>query len=622
MKRFLSLLLCIAALVPIPVVAQESEEIRSPLALGDLFTQAPTIGMGFEGTTKTVFRTQLVDEFDADYYNQKRYPLSITGLGFGAMPWISLSWDGLSFLTAVHYDRAGLAGFLPDYHSFGNNTFWGGDLVVSSELSFEVGPLSLSEKIYFDPYAPDMLEDTALELASGNVAARINTLARWDSTTPYFIMNGWFMNHELADLWFSIDKVFGIGKIEVGGSDPRYLRHVSLFWREDWTEYWSDVVMFLQPPVFPSGNRILGLAEAFMTGATGARIMDFNVMLMATSWNLGPVVLHTSADVPLVALDDLREWFQSNNLIVSAEYALEGVGTFDVGWDIGIGYRDAYYFDGTTTYYADYGRGQLGNNKFWLDAELSMVDALDLLVGVDFTLRAYRDVDQGTGAGTAADPIIDDYSTAWIANVGVEGIWDLGTALKGLALEFGAYLNLVGGKTYDSVNGGAQTFDQWVTATYDPANFFVMGNMTEQAYLNNPFGMASEYDGIAPLTAYLKASYGLNDAWSFHVANWFELNGNELSSTDAYFASAPQDAIGYYSSNSLELGAAYREGQALFELAVGWITQVGLPSPEDLGYTDVIAQAGGFSTAKDIYLEEGPSITFPLVFSATVSIEL
>jgi hypothetical protein len=551
--------------------------------------------------------------------------MAVSGGGFSVSPWLTLKWDGLELYNAVHYDQSQLNGSLPMLG--GDNTFWSGDLVAESILSFSAGPFTLKERILYDTDAAEYLEDLSVEFEAGNVAAKFNTFAVYDPGVPFLMMNGSFAYHVLADAWVKVNQLFGVADLFVGGVEARYLRLQSLFWDEDPLASLFSVppLAFIARPVFASQSKTIGLAQSRINPALfgiGANpwIIDPNELLVSKSVGLGALDIYMAEKVPFAGLVSLREWFRTNNLLIGARYALGDSVVIDGGWDIGIGYKEDYAFVAAVNY-KDYREGSLGNNRFWLDASLDLVEGLGLLTGLDFTLRGFRDLDGTTGAGTPADPTVYSYKSAWISNLGIEAIYDMGSVVSGLSLEAGLYLALWGGKTWDTVNGGAQTFAQFLDANYPTANFYRMKSLSEQAYLNNPIlAGTTQYDGLYPFQCYLGASYALNEAWSLRFADQFTANSNVIDTT--YFGTAPTPAIGYASSNILELGARYREGNAELSVDFGWIALVGLPSAADLGYTDAIAQANGYATAKDIYRDEGPFLTNPFLFKFGLKIEL
>lgn len=618
--RVAALAVVLAACLALPLGAQTA----APFALGDLFTEAPDVTVGFEGEYGSAVSsnpaTTWDDAFDTIVYD----PMSKRGTAFATAPWIGLQWGGLQMTTRFSYDLGEAADVHPD---LGGDNAWGSDYIIESIFAMDLGPLSVTERIIYDPNAPNYFEDFGAVFEAGKISAGFRTYALYDAATPFLFFNGSFAGHEIADAWMAAEDLGGLVDLKVGGIDARYLRLRSLFFDEDPTAMFSEIMPILLKPVFASQNRTRGLLRVVATaamGGMGPEIMSAARTAISASQSFDGLTLYQAMAVPFAGTA-VKEWLQTNNMLIGARYAIEGLGTFDAGWDVGLGYKQAYYFDGVATYYKDYKVGNLGDNRFWLDADLDLVDGLELLAGFDMRLFGFRNLDGDAGGGTVGDPIAQAYETAFAANVGVEARYGLDSLAAGLSVEGGLYLAFWGGKTWDMVNAGAQTFAQYLDATLAPvATRYRMDSLTEGKVLNNPIGAgASQYDGAAPLVAYLAGDWRLDEAWGFKLANQFQLDARELTGAN-FFAGAPNNPpVGYYSVDAVELEARYTEGKAVFSLGFGWEFAIGLPSVADLGYVDGTA---GYATAKDAYRAQGPygtagAATSPWTLTAGVTLE-
>lgn len=604
-----ALALALALLLLAPLGAQTP----APFALGDFFTKAPTVTVGFEGEYGSAVSSNRALGWDSAYDRIVYDPMMKAGTAFAAAPWIGLQWGGLQMTTRFSYDQNQLAETLPELG--GTNLIWSGDYVIESAFSIDLGPLALTERLLFDPYVPGYYEDFGASFESGKISAGFRTFATYDDTNPFLFFTGSFNGHQIADAWMAAEDLGGLVDLRIGGVDARYLRMRSLFFDEDPTAAFSELMPLITKPVFASQDRTRGLLQVRVGGPINPWLMSTTETAISASAEFGSLSVYKAMSVPFGGATTLQEWVRGNNILVGARYAIEGLGAFDAGWDVGLGYTRDYWTIAAVRY-KDY--KFLGDNRFWLDADLDLVDGLELLAGFDLRLFGFQDLDKTSGAGTIVDPFVWTYGTAFAANVGVEAKYGLDSLLDGLAVEGGLYLAFNGGKTFDQVDSAAaETFAQYLDANYPTANFVRMGSLTEQAWLNEN----GEYDGNAPFVAYLAGLWQLSDAWSFKLVNQFLLNARYLDGGATYYASAVTPPVGFYSVDALELGVSFTEGKAVFSLGFGWEFPIGIPSAADLGYTDGM---GVYATAKDIYIDEGPygtGATSPWILTAGVTLE-
>ncbi|MBN1243727.1 MAG: hypothetical protein JXA15_13585 [Spirochaetales bacterium] len=605
--RFAILIAALAALVAAPLGAQTT----APFALGDLFSQAPEVTVGFEGEYGSAVSSNRALGWDSAYDRIVYDPMVKAGTAFAAAPWIGLQWGGLQMTTRFSYDQDQLAGTLPMLG--GTNLIWADDYVIESTFSIDLGLLQLTERILFDPYTPDYYEDFGAVFESGKISAGFRTFAQYDDTNPFLFFTGSFNDHQIADAWMAADDLGGLVDLRIGGVDARYLRLQSLFFDEDPTAAFSELIPLITKPVFASQDRTRGLLQ--VRSILTPYVMSGTRTAVSASAEFGALNVYNAMSIPFGGATTFEDWLRTRNVLFGARYAVDGLGTFDAGWELGLGYKRDFVVI-TATEYKDY--RYLGDNRFWLDADLDLVEGLELLAGFDLRLFGFQDLDKATGVGTPVDPVVLSYDTAFAANVGVEAKYGLDSLLDGLAVEGGLYLAINGGKTFDQVDSAvAETFDQYLDATYPTANYVRLGSLTEQAWLNEN----GEYDGNAPLVAYLAGLWQLDEAWGLKLANQFLLNSEFLDGGVTYYTSAVTPPIGFYSVDAVELGVSYTEGKAVFTLGFAWEFPIGIPSAADLGYTDGM---GTYATAKDIYKDEGPYGTTgrsPWTLAAGVTLE-
>jgi len=93
--RVAALAVVFAAILALPLGAQSA----APFALGDFFTKAPTVTVGFEGEYGSALAGDPALGWDDAYDNIVFDPMITSGTAFVAAPWVRLDWGGLVVTT-------------------------------------------------------------------------------------------------------------------------------------------------------------------------------------------------------------------------------------------------------------------------------------------------------------------------------------------------------------------------------------------------------------------------------------------------------------------------------------------------------------------------------------------
>ena len=265
--RVAALAVVFAAILALPLGAQSA----APFALGDFFTKAPTVTVGFEGEYGSALAGDPALGWDDAYDNIVFDPMITSGTAFVAAPWVRLDWGGLVVTTRYVWDMNNLADALPDLG--GDSLFWTGDYAIESAIALDLGPLTISERLLYDAAdatAALWWEEFGATFESGKISAGLTTFSRYDRNASFLVFNGLFDGYVVGDAWMQADGLGGLVDLRIGGIDAQYLRMRSLFFDEDPFAAFSDTFQLLLKPVFASQSRTRGLMQVRTPTAVGA----------------------------------------------------------------------------------------------------------------------------------------------------------------------------------------------------------------------------------------------------------------------------------------------------------------------------------------------------------------
>jgi hypothetical protein len=281
-----------------------------------------------------------------------------------------------------------------------------------------------------------------------------------------------------------------------------------------------------------------------------------------------PLTIRTGFNVPVTATE-YRAYFAQNNWIATAEFAMEGIGKFNVGAIPGIAYT-TNSFDGT-----NYSKVTTDvNNNIFVEANISAVEGLDLQAAFDYGTVTMDSVDPAatTGTGAAATPFVTAKVTQTMINFGVEAAYDLGSVLEGLSVDGAIAVASQSGLTaLNSDTGLAYVAPTAGTGVY------IASNYTE----------ATAYNAAMPNFIFgVGVAYTINDSNSVSFWDEFDSMAGNLTEVDAAITSATA-SYGFYNTNAFGIGYTVKAGKGKLSASLGYTMYLGLPTAADYGITGV-----------------------------------
>jgi len=631
MKKALAFLLAFA-LVGAFVFAQD--EAPAANGLVDLFTKAPVVTYGVDGGLDYMFDGTLVNTYGSDGYITLKELTNTNSVYFYSTPWIKFAYGNLSFNFKYYWDPANYY-VMPSVGTYGAsgygefNEFAATVNMASLAVGYKFDKLSITSTTFYD------IENTIADSMSGNTHSAIggydagsfnvytwsldvynqfyqtnsvsmsadNISATFATLTAFGVDQdgGFYAPTMVTDASFTISNIFDVLKIKIGGSGSNYIRIMSLF---GGAPYYN---------LFASQSTVGRIRERITNGSVG----DLTTVIAMSTTNLPfistislkdklslPLTVYLSTTIPYAATTTAPAYLNSKLATLAVKYDLEGIGSFDLGWNMGIGADLGYQPAGPV--WVKNAR-LLDQNTFFLDAKINMeaLSALTVLLGVDFYLGQFSSTDGITGVGTLADPMVMNYIAENKLSLGLEAQYDFADMIEGLSVDFALYIKSYTGQTYDNITAGTNTFAQYLDATYPTATWFRMPTMTEANYV---YYILPASGKLNPLGFMLQVNYALNDTFSFYLRNQYVQNAGSFVATSTNFTTAALRPVGVYSTNKIVLNSDIVQGAATISFMFSYTMALGMPTAANLGYTDAIAQANGFKTAADIYKDEAPSV--------------
>lgn len=390
---------------------------------------------------------------------------------------------------------------------------------------------------------------TTLTAAFDNVSARaVFDAVAGGQTTFYGAAFGILQTATNTDWDFQIKDFFdGFMDVKVGGKSTSYY-HYNNFRPTAIGNY-----------LWRSNSNTQTAKRWIGTDAMVPIVTEYSVGALAESV---PLTLKTGFKVPATAMT-FRDYFEGyNNVVIAANYPIEGIGAVDVGWLPGFAASRNVEAAGV---YSVETRKDVVVNTFFLDFGLTAVEGLDLQAGFEIDLGAIKSAIAAdtTGTGTAADPFVYTYVPYNEMNIGVEFVYDLAAVLAGLEVNGALALATGPGYTVEQDTGVA-----FVAAPV--GNSYVAANYTE----------ANVYKPAENLIIAIGANYALNDNNSFSFSNTFTGMAGDLNDTWA-------TAYGYYNTNAISLGYTNAAGKGELSVTGYYTLYMGIPTAADQGITGV-----------------------------------
>lgn len=628
MKKALAFLLAFA-LVGAFVFAQE-EEAPAANGLVDLFTKAPVVTYGVDGGLDYMFDGTWVNTYGDDGLITLKELTNTNSVFFYSIPWINFAYGDLSFKFKYYWDPQNyyVMPSVGTYGAGGSGEFNdnGAVSMVSLGVSYKFDKLSITSTTFYDidNVVADSMSGNAhsalggydagsfgvydwglgvytqfyqtnsVSMSSDNVSATFATLTAFGVDQD----GGFYAPTIITDASFTISNIFDVLKIKIGGSGSNYIRIRSLFGGAPYNN------------LFASQTTVGRIRERKLNGKVGdlstVIAMSDTLLPFISTISLKdklslPLTVYLSTTIPYAATTTAPAYLNSKLATLAVKYDLEGIGSFDLGWNVGIGADLGWQPAGLL--WVKNAR-LLDGNTFFFDAKFNMeaLSALTVLLGVDFYAGQFTNADGTTGTGSLADPYVYTYVAESQLKLGLEAQYDFADIVEGLSVDFALYIKNGSGKTYDNTTAGTDTFAQYLDTTYPTASWYRMATMTEANYIQKTIY------GFSPLGFMLQVNYAPNDTFSFFLRDQYTQLAGSFTNTSTTFTNAATRPVGYYDTNKITFNTDIVQGNATITFNFAYTMALGMPTVADLGYTDAIAQTNGFKTAADIYTDEAPSV--------------
>ena len=624
MKRIMTL--CMAIALAALVSAQEtSTSAGTILTLQDFFTKQPAVRVEFLGGAgyahEPVF-PQLWDSSGGIIYNPAvGFNASVEPF-FYSISQVQAGFDNLYLSAALYFDWNKNSWAMPPLSTvnlgYFNQSGTEASKIASLGLTYSSDLINFTSTFYYDidnVHAGSNLFfiEQGLTLHVQNIKARISTLNSWDGNLTNLAWN----DLVITDAFISMEKLFDLVSLKIGGNDERTLRIRSLFAPEspeDRIREFLNNGIFYSPFVTQenTGGLASGLVRWLGTttvdGLAAVKTLFPGCIPFMAVFDFYekaklPLKIFISAPIPN-AEATISDYLNKQVATIALRYDVKGIGSFDIGWTPGIGYDLSGPMLDTGIWYSP--NRQMAQNIYFLDAMLNFdkVKALTILTGLNFIVGEFASADTTSGSGTAAnDPIINIYISDLILHYGLEVNYDLSASIKGLDIAAGLYVKHGAGRTFQNTEPGPETFQQRVDAVYPVLTWFRMTSFTEEKLIQRI------YYNHSPLVIFLRTRYHLESSVELVFQNIYTNSAGFLNGTSYWnvVAAGAKRPVGFYDSDALSLGVNFTEGLVKLGLELRCKFLLGLPSASDLGYNDAMAQSLGYSTADALYQSQAPA---------------
>lgn len=395
--------------------------------------------------------------------------------------------------------------------------------------------------------------------------------------------------------YLKYNKLFGFWTMSVGlpgdmrlsteatGSKIGTFNHDNFYyWDNDEATSWNAAAT-------PGNYNGTGLAVGKKYGSDGAfDVMNTFAVMDGLSVKLGTVAPTSKTTI--------KDWLRGDNLFVGAEYTMDGLGTFNVGfapvmdYDINSTDSDLNNYTGSRSFYSQVlklegfiasttathgavagdlntlfgggtvalndvtnkyykvfdllGQGVIGGSSFWLDADLSsMMDALTFAVSVDGQLGKYlnrtkwnADVVAGMNGSTTHPwkPVFENESRF---NIGFNAEYAVSDALSFTA---DGKVTMVTGLDYKKYTGSPNTYKQDWGSLPAATNYYTSNHTEANSFLAYGLGNVQNYGGsvVNPLAVNVGAKYSLNDMFAVSLSNGYTALAGSLDYMHKYKVSS------------------------------------------------------------------------------------
>jgi hypothetical protein len=396
------------------------------------------------------------------------------------------------------------------------------------------------------------MDNVSTNVIFDGTANNTNVLAMDDLFVPFRTMN-------LTDYQIKIKDLWGFADVKIGGLSTSYYhtndyRYQAIDWFYDSKDKDN------------ASSNVSGQSYGFRWVGTSTMIP------VQTTYSVGklieaiPLTIRTGFKVPTTATES-RAYFAGNNWIAAAEFAMEGIGKFNVGAIPGIAYTTTteaagVYTKATTN----------ASTKVFVEANISAVEGLDLQAAFDYgtSTSASSDPAATTGTGVATSPFVTAKVAETMINFGLEAIYDLSSVLEGLEVDGAIAVASQTGKTDLNQTGTAYVAPTAATGTYIASNY----------------SEAAKYGASPSFIFGVGVAYTIDDNNSVSFWDEFDSMAGDLTEVDTAVTS-PTMSYGFYNTNSFGLGYTVKAGKGKIAAALGYTMYLGLPTAGDYGLTAV-----------------------------------
>jgi hypothetical protein len=480
---------------------------------------------------------------------------------FGGLPTESSYWSGYRYLVqpwvklAYGVFSAKLAPMFLGYKDGGTPTTFGR---FETTLGIAGTGYSIEDRIRYENFTGSSVTNhrirssVSMDNLSSDVVFSSSSVANAGTFDDFFAP---LTSLALSDYRFKINDLWGFADVKVGGISTSYFH--SNDYRYEAIDWFYDS----KNHEYSSSN-VQGIGFRWIGSAT--------MIPIHTTYNVGklieavPLTIKTGFNVPVTATE-YRAYFAQNNWIASAQFAMEGIGKFNVGAIPSIAYTKTTEAGGVYTKATTN-----ASNAVFVEANISAVENLQLQAAFDYGTMTMPSADPAatTGTGAAATPFVTSKVTGTGIAFGVEAIYDLGAVLEGLEVDGAVAVKSLTGLTDLNTGGVAYVAPTAAAGTYIASNY----------------NEASKHGATENFIFGVGVSYAIDDNNSVSVSNNFTNMAGDFGDLDT---AAGVTSYGFYSQNDIGLGYSVKAGKGKFSASLGYSLFLGLPAASDYGITGV-----------------------------------
>jgi len=574
--------------------------------------EAPEVTYGFSGSfDMDVVTANKSDTFKTGDFEEpvaKGNPYGLEATNFVVSPWVELDWAKVNMMAEATYDAFNAND--DDWSSFTLTTVWKDffGLTITDEFAIDnedegdvdLYEVSMDENVdHTVTVALDRLEDQGVKLYAeydAGVFFDFFDVTAGDNFADLFEgfnEMGFELDTEglgaalvvdptgtFTNAWIEARDMFGVWTMLVNDDDEMELRmeNLDLDVSEDREDVGIDIAIGEDNNITDdSADGTPGMMNVMHTLGLGD----------ALTLKIASIIPYDTSVITGTFLD----WLAEDNLVVSAEYMLEGLGSVGAGAVVTKDYIQmfpgALFIEGPSTVNSTFAAAtpqysEVGPS-FWVDAYLDeLVDGLNLMVSLDADFDKYVDLkkaneDIADGKGAAADDhLVLSMVGATVFNVGAEAEMGLSDALT---VSGALYASLGMGLDYEKYNN--VKFDDVFTDAFFDVN---VGEWDEADALRSVYG-------TTPTIVNLRADYMMSEKVSFWAQNDLDLNSGYLNEAGAYdftdleIAGSKELAgitVGYFNVDTIEVGAKLMASENVtLSLSTAVNMYLGLPAAKD-----------------------------------------